>query len=61
MKHLAVACHSVRLFIALMPALISIFVSPVGNARGKILEKEYIRTEEVSRCRCEARNEISMS
>lgn len=48
MKHLAVACHSVRLIIALMPALIFIFVSPVGNARGKMLEKEYIRTDEVS-------------
>ena len=47
-KHLAVACHTVRVVLALFPALIAKFVDPISLPRRTLITKEFQRTSQVS-------------
>jgi vacuolar protein sorting-associated protein 54 len=46
-KHLAVACHSVRAVLALFPALMIKFVEPISLPRRTLILKEVERTSQV--------------
>jgi vacuolar protein sorting-associated protein 54 len=45
-KHLAVACHSVRAVLALFPALIIKFVDPVSLPRRSLILREFERSSQ---------------
>jgi vacuolar protein sorting-associated protein 54 len=58
-KHLAVACHSVRAVLALFPALMSRFVEPVSLPRRTLILKELERTSHDMTVHCtEINNKI---
>lgn len=47
-KHLAVACHTIRLVLALFPCLTAKFVDPISLPRRTLIAKEFLRTSQVS-------------